>query len=209
MRKPISERKLAANRANAKKSTGPRTPQGKRRSSMNGLLHGLTAKRTVVLPTEDRRDFECFARAMRADLRPRGAVQALIVGEVIEAAWKLRRADKAQWEFVSRAMERFRSERTEVTAAALLAAAAGGDERAAGYLLLDDYAGRLQRSLFSALRRLRAQKELDRELRRETQGLVSEANFDTPSPAPGGETNSVHDAGYDGSRNDPSEPSRN
>ena len=40
-RKAISVRKLIANRRNAKKSTGPRTPQGKAYSSRNALKHGL------------------------------------------------------------------------------------------------------------------------------------------------------------------------
>jgi hypothetical protein len=40
--KTISARKLAANRANARRSTGPRTPEGKRRSRANALKHGLS-----------------------------------------------------------------------------------------------------------------------------------------------------------------------
>src|SRR5436189_6413074 len=39
--KPISPARLAANRANSRKSTGPRTPQGKARSASNSLQHGL------------------------------------------------------------------------------------------------------------------------------------------------------------------------
>jgi hypothetical protein len=35
---------LAASRANAQLSTGPRTEEGKRRSSLNAFRHGLTAK---------------------------------------------------------------------------------------------------------------------------------------------------------------------
>ena len=38
-----SERQLAANRANAKRSTGPKTAAGKLRSSRNALTHGLSA----------------------------------------------------------------------------------------------------------------------------------------------------------------------
>jgi len=38
-----SERKLAANRENAKKSTGPKTPTGKAFSRRNALKHGLFA----------------------------------------------------------------------------------------------------------------------------------------------------------------------
>jgi hypothetical protein len=48
----ISAKKLAANRANAKKSTGPRTPEGKRRSSKNAVTHGMFCNDTV-LPGED------------------------------------------------------------------------------------------------------------------------------------------------------------
>ena len=36
-----SERQLAANRANARKSTGPRSASGKKRASRNALKHGL------------------------------------------------------------------------------------------------------------------------------------------------------------------------
>ena len=38
----VSERKLAANRRNAKKSTGPKSVSGKKRSSGNALRHGLS-----------------------------------------------------------------------------------------------------------------------------------------------------------------------
>ncbi|MBF9055296.1 hypothetical protein HKCCA1065_01575 [Rhodobacterales bacterium HKCCA1065] len=34
-------RQIAANRSNARKSTGPKTREGRRRSSQNGVLHGL------------------------------------------------------------------------------------------------------------------------------------------------------------------------
>jgi hypothetical protein len=44
----VSERKLAANRENAQKSTGPRTAEGKRRSSFNSLAHGMLAKRVML-----------------------------------------------------------------------------------------------------------------------------------------------------------------
>ena len=37
-----SERQIAANRRNAEKSTGPRSAEGKKRSSKNALKHGLT-----------------------------------------------------------------------------------------------------------------------------------------------------------------------
>jgi hypothetical protein len=39
-----SDRQIAANRANAEKSTGPKTPDGKRRAAANARRHGLSAR---------------------------------------------------------------------------------------------------------------------------------------------------------------------
>lgn len=47
-RRKLSPR-LRANRANARKSTGPRTPSGKQISSMNALVHGLASETQVVM----------------------------------------------------------------------------------------------------------------------------------------------------------------
>jgi hypothetical protein len=52
-RKPVSEKQLAANRANAAKSTGPRTPEGNARSSQNARKHGFTASTFAVVRLED------------------------------------------------------------------------------------------------------------------------------------------------------------
>ena len=44
----VSARKIAANRANAQKSTGPRTPAGKARTSRNSCLHFCSARRHTM-----------------------------------------------------------------------------------------------------------------------------------------------------------------
>jgi hypothetical protein len=68
-----TEEKLLANQQNALQSTGPRTPEGKARSSGNALRHGLTSK-AVVLPGEEReRDlFEALASSLFEDIKPKG-----------------------------------------------------------------------------------------------------------------------------------------
>jgi hypothetical protein len=53
-----NERQAAANRRNARKSTGPRSAAGKRRASHNSYRHGLTA----VSNAERRRHLERLAR---------------------------------------------------------------------------------------------------------------------------------------------------
>ena len=52
-----SEKQIAANRANSKKSTGPKTYRGRARSAMNATTHGLTSK-TIAMLHEDSIEFE-------------------------------------------------------------------------------------------------------------------------------------------------------
>jgi hypothetical protein len=52
-RTPISDKRLAANRANAAQSTGPRTPEGKSRSAQNARKHGFTASTFAVVRLEE------------------------------------------------------------------------------------------------------------------------------------------------------------
>src|ERR1017187_8134380 len=49
----VSPEQLAANRANAAKSTGPRSPEGKTRSAQNARKHGFTASTFAVVRLED------------------------------------------------------------------------------------------------------------------------------------------------------------
>jgi hypothetical protein len=52
IRRPPSEARLRANRLNARKSTGPRTAEGKQRASLNATRHGLTAQVLTLTPEE-------------------------------------------------------------------------------------------------------------------------------------------------------------
>src|SRR5580692_11364715 len=51
--KPISPKQLAANRANAAHSSGPKTAEGKARSAQNSTKHGFTASTFAVIRLED------------------------------------------------------------------------------------------------------------------------------------------------------------
>jgi len=80
----------ASNRSNAQFSTGPRTEEGKARSSQNALKHGLTAQQLVIKP-EEQEAFEQLQAHYQAEIDPRGALQQTLFDELVAAAWNLRR----------------------------------------------------------------------------------------------------------------------
>lgn len=85
-----SRNKAEANRQNAQKSTGPRTPEGKARSSANALKHGLTAEK-VVLPDEDRHEFEALRQSVLIELMPEGILEEFYAERIATCMWRLRR----------------------------------------------------------------------------------------------------------------------
>jgi hypothetical protein len=89
-RKPASPRRVAANRENAKLSTGPRTAEGKAVSRLNATKHGLRSRITVVAH-EDRDQFERLCEDFHRSIRPRDAVEVRIVNDAVSSAWRLDR----------------------------------------------------------------------------------------------------------------------
>lgn len=91
----ISERKLAANRANAQLSTGPRTPEGKRKSSRNAMKHGLLSEQ-ILLDHDEADEFDALKESLYADLQPVGALEEVLVDRIIVSVWFQRRALQAE-----------------------------------------------------------------------------------------------------------------
>ena len=90
MKKSISPRQLAANRANAAKSTGPVTPAGKSASSRNALTHGLSAD-TTVLSTEDVARFNSLRLDYYHRFKPVDGVETDLVDDIVIIRWHIRR----------------------------------------------------------------------------------------------------------------------
>ena len=95
---------IKANRKNAKKSTGPRTEEGKARVSLNALKHGLLA-RDAVLPEEDPAEFDRQLRDLEHDLRPENSVEFELVRQIADAQWRMRRLVRIETAFLSTAIE--------------------------------------------------------------------------------------------------------
>jgi hypothetical protein len=78
------------NRNNANHSTGPVTPDGKRRTSLNALRHGLTGQ-TVVLPEDDLAAYQKHCADFHAELKPQGLIETKAVQTIADTYWRLDR----------------------------------------------------------------------------------------------------------------------
>jgi hypothetical protein len=87
---PISDKQLAANRANAKKSTGPRTPKGKVVCRLNGFQHGF-AGLAVVMTEEDRQAQNAFVRPYIQALNPIGPIELQLAQTIAHDNFRLNR----------------------------------------------------------------------------------------------------------------------
>ena len=86
----MTDRQLAANRANAQLSTGPTSPQGKAKASLNAVRSALTG-RTVLLPTDDAAEYERYIRAYQDELKPVGQRESDLVQSIADSSWRLAR----------------------------------------------------------------------------------------------------------------------
>lgn len=92
-----SAARQSVNAANARLSTGPKTPEGKARSSGNARTHGLTAKDLVIGP-EDREEFDAMLADFQSDVAPQGVIQQTLFDELVSAGWNLRRIRRMETE---------------------------------------------------------------------------------------------------------------
>ena len=85
-----SAKQIAANRENARRSTGPKTLAGKTTSSRNALKHGLLSAQ-MLLPDEDPKELSALAEAIHEQLAPEGEMEQALADRVVACLWRLRR----------------------------------------------------------------------------------------------------------------------
>ena len=91
----LSKRKLAANRANAQKSTGPVTDAGREKVSQNARKHGLTGM-FQVLEGEDQEMFDALLQRLIEEEKPACLAEVELVKKMAEHTWCSERASRLQ-----------------------------------------------------------------------------------------------------------------
>jgi hypothetical protein len=78
------------NQANAAHSTGPKTPEGKQRASMNAFQHGLTGNRMMLQPHEQEA-YTHLTQSLIAELNPATESERQLVQRIIDCNTRLNR----------------------------------------------------------------------------------------------------------------------
>ena len=86
-----TQKQIAANRKNAKRSTGPKTAAGKARVSKNAIKHGVWSINPVVHGLELLETWQAFETGIRDSLAPVGLLEETLVAHVTLCLWRMRR----------------------------------------------------------------------------------------------------------------------
>jgi len=87
-----TERQSESARINGAKSHGPKSAEGKKKSSRNSLRHGCTASNTLLLACEDPGDLDRMLEKYNAMYKPTTLEEHDLVAEMCSARWRIRRA---------------------------------------------------------------------------------------------------------------------
>src|SRR5579883_1449867 len=92
-KRQVTEKRLAANRAAARKSTGPRTAQGKQRSAFNSFQHGGFTRhehlwrQALERSGDDPHALDRLRQPLLADWQPATAQQQLLIDDLAWLYW--------------------------------------------------------------------------------------------------------------------------
>ena len=183
-----TEKQIEANRLNAQKSTGPRTPEGRAAVRLNGVKHGLTAQ-TIVLKGESEADFTNLLNSLEAEHNPATPTEEALVVQLAMATWRLRRLYHQEAGFYTFQIKNLEGVQKDLNLddAGRMGHAAAWSETTLG--LFNRQEGRLERTFYRALhelRRLRKEREANLAL------VSQETTLEQVPDLPGSETNDIH-----------------
>lgn len=92
-----SRKQIEANRRNAQSSTGPKTPQGRVKSSANASKHGVLSER-FLSNYEDQNLFNEMRDGLIGDFNPSSTLESLLIDRLAILFWRERRLAMAEFE---------------------------------------------------------------------------------------------------------------
>ena len=96
---------IAANQANAQRSTGPTTPEGKAKSAMNRLTHGFASAQSII-PGESHEAFIALLDELLIEHQPASPTEEILVEKMAQTQWLTQRALNLQGEaFLEQALK--------------------------------------------------------------------------------------------------------
>jgi hypothetical protein len=96
--RPRTPAQIAASRANGRRSNGPKTEAGKRRSRLNAVKHGLRSRTIRPLPGDETSAVEALTHAVLERLQPVDNAERELADGIIAALWRMRRATQIERE---------------------------------------------------------------------------------------------------------------
>ena len=183
-----TEKQISASRENAKKSTGPRTTEGKTNSSKNSLKHGLMAQ-DAVIPGEDPAAFDRHLTNVENTYLPRNYVEKQIVHQIADTMWRIKRLSRIETTVVSASIERTRVYQHDFRVDRIRQGREGdlqllGESMFCGTKFLNNlarYDGHLRRCLH---RDLELMMKIRREERKSREAQAAAENLDATGPGP-------------------------
>ena len=154
-----TEAQVTANRLNARKSTGPRTEEGKAISAQNALKHGLLAREGIIRG-EDQDEYDLHREQLLGQLLPGSPLEDILADRIVDLTWRLKRAAQDQDEAFGMLYDRLTADTPQAEEPAEQGALLGR-------MLLEDYGGaavlerllrcerRIEGSLYRTLNQLR------------------------------------------------------
>ena len=108
-----SDKQIAANIANAQKSTGPKTPQGKANSAGNRRTPGFRASDATIRGEQDD-EYEAILADLIRDLKPEDSFELDQVTAMAAADWRCRRAFRFDTGFTDVSLAHLRKTRDSI-----------------------------------------------------------------------------------------------
>jgi hypothetical protein len=156
-----SAAQITANKINSLSSSGPTSPEGKKRASLNSFRHGFTGQTVIVLESEGP-IYKSHCADYHAEFRPRGKFETDLVQEMADLRWSINRirAQETNMMAIAAVSETCMLDSGDPEINSVLAIAAALSENAKTLATLSLYEQRKLRAFEKAEKRLReVQKE--------------------------------------------------